>query len=149
MRTLASPVLLLTLALGSVPGIVRGDQAEILQLRESYMRFQEAGDADGCVSYWDEDGTILPPGEPAVQGKKALRNWYQNVFDQVTLNNDLRYGDIEVYGDWSFATGTYSGTTTLRGSGDVIEDSGKFLEIHKRQPDGSWKFYRHMWSSDQ
>ncbi len=98
---------------------------------------------------WDEDGTILPPDEPAVQGRDALRDWYENVFEQVELSNDLRYDDIQVHGSWGFATGTYSGTTTLLESGEVIQDSGKFLEVHKRQSDGSWKFYRHMWSSDQ
>ncbi len=32
--------------------------------------------------------------------------------------------------------------------GDVTADVGKYLEIHKRQDDGTWRFHCHKFSSD-
>ena len=122
---------------------------QIRHLRESYMRCQQAGDAEGCVRHWDADGVLLPPNEPSVKGAEALLSWYRAAFKEFSLDFHLSYDEIQVNGDWSFASGTDSGTVTPKAGGDPIEDSGKFLEIHRRQPDGSWKFARHMWSSDK
>lgn len=122
---------------------------QIRHLRESYMRCQQAGDAEGCVRHWDADGVLLPPNQPSVKGADALLSWYRAAFKEFSLDSHLSYDEIQVNCDWSFASGTVSGTVTRKAGGDPIEDSGKFLEIHRRQPDGSWKFARHMWSSDK
>ena len=130
--------------------MVHGPGADqILQLRESYMRSQNAGNAEGCVQHWDKDGVLLPPNEPGVRGTDALLSWYKAVLDAFVIDFELSYQDIHVSGDWSYANGTYSGLLKPKGGGSPIEDSGKFLEIHRRQPDGSWRFARHMWSSDR
>ncbi len=121
---------------------------QIRHLRESYMRCQDAGDAEGCVRYWDAAGVLLPPNQPSVKGTDALLAWYAAVFNEVSLDFQLSYDEIEVDGDWSFASGTGSGTVTPKAGGEPVKDSVKFLEVHRRQPDGSWKFARHMWSSD-
>ena len=125
------------------------DADEIRDLRNEYMRAQNSGDAEGCVRHWDDDGLILPPNEPGVRGKQALLEWYKGVFQQVSLHFELSYTDIQVSGEWSFANGTYSGHVTPAAGGEPIEEEGKFLEVHRRQADGSWKFARHMWNSDK
>jgi uncharacterized protein (TIGR02246 family) len=122
---------------------------EILELRSNYMRAQNSGDAEGCVQHWDDDGLILPPNERGVRGKKALLEWYRGIFQHVSMKFELSYTDIHVSGEWSFANGTYHGHVVPKAGGNPIEDEGKFLEVHRRQPDGSWKFARHMWSSDK
>ena len=122
---------------------------QIRQLRESYMRCQKAGDAEGCVRHCDADCVLLPRNEPSVKGTDALLSWYEAAFKEVTLDYHLSYDEIEVNGDWSFASGTGSGTARPKVGGDPIELTGKFLEVHRRQPDGSWKFARHMWNSDR
>ncbi len=124
------------------------DSDVILKLREEYMRCQDAGDAEGCSSFWDADGVIMPPNEPAVRGRDALRSWYVGVFQHVQLEYQLKYDDIQLNEGWSFANGTFTGKVKPRDGSDPIEDSGKFLEVHKQLPDGTWKFFRHMWSSD-
>lgn len=125
------------------------DADEIRALRNAYMRAQNAKNAEGCVQYWDDDGLLLPPNEPGVRGKQALLKWYEAVFQTVSLHVEMSYTDIQVSGEWSFANGTYSGRLIPATGGEPIEDEGKFLEVHRRQADGSWKFARHMWSSDK
>ncbi len=38
------------------------------------------------------------------------------------------------------------GTYTIRAGGDVV-DRGKYLVVHRRQDDGSWKFDVDIWNS--
>ena len=76
-------------------------------------------------------------------------SWYEAAFKEVKLDYHLSCDEIEVNGDWSFASGTGWGRPPQRLAATRIELSAKFLEIHRRQPDGSWKFARHMWNSER
>ena len=40
-------------------------------------------------------------------------------------------------------------TLTPKAGGEPTEDSGKWLGILKRQPNGSWKVHRDIWNSDK
>ncbi len=121
---------------------------EIKNLRKQYMVAQDAGDVDGCVSFWSDDGVLMPPNEPSVTGKEALRAWYQDAFNQFGFQFSIEYQQVEEAGDWAFARGRYSGSIIPKTGGDPIQDTGKLLEVLRRQPDGSWKWACHMWSSD-
>ena len=126
----------------------KADVEAIKNLRRQYLLAQDASDVEGCLSYWDDDGVLMPPNEPAVVGKDALRSWYGSAFDQFGLDYTVTFAEIEVAGDWSFARGSHEGALIPKGGGEPIPEKGKYLEIHRRQPDGSWKFARHMSSSD-
>ena len=117
--------------------------------RQQYMLAQNALNVEGCLSYWSDDCVLLPPNEPAVIGKEALRSWYRNAFDdQFKSENTITFDEIEIMDGWSFARGSYIGALIPKAGGEPIQVNGKYLEIHQQQPDGSWKFARHMWSSD-
>jgi len=121
---------------------------EITKLRKQYMVAQDAGDVDGCLSFWVEDGVLMPPGEPSVSGKEALRSWYQEAFTNLEMQFTIEYQQIEETGTMAFGRGIYSGSIVLKSGGDLIQDTGKLLEVWKRQPDGSLKVACHMWNSD-
>ena len=46
----------------------------------------------------------------------------------------------------AFRRGRYVWRGTPRGSGQAIETTNKFLEVWKRQPDGSWRIAVDMWN---
>ena len=112
------------------------------------MVAQNAGDIDGCLSCWSDEGVLMPPNEPSVIGKEALRTWYREAFDQVSIEAKFEYEQAEEAGGWIFARGNYSATITPKAGGDPVYDKGKVLEVIKRGDDGSWKCACHMWSSD-
>ncbi len=126
----------------------KADVEAIKNLRRQYMVAQGAGDAEGCLSFWCEDGVLMNPNEPAVVGKDALRSWYQKAFATFSIDFTLTYDHIKIAGDWSFARGKYGGTIVPKAGGEPIQDNGKILEIHRRQPDGTWKWAYCMGSSD-
>lgn len=121
----------------------------IKSLRSQYMAAQDAGDPDGCVSFWSEDGVLMPPNAPSVSGRQALRAWYEEAFKQFEFKFTIEYEQAEETGDWAFARGRYSGSIIPRAGGEAIQDRGKILEVLKRQADGTWKMASHMWSSDK
>jgi ketosteroid isomerase-like protein len=61
----------------------------------------------------------------------------------------IRYttAEILVTGDWAFDRGTYSQTLTPKGGGVAQKETGKYLWLYHRAPDGSWKQARVIWNS--
>jgi ketosteroid isomerase-like protein len=121
---------------------------EVKKLRADYMKAQDADDVEACLSYWDEEGALMPPNQPIVLGIEAMRPWYVRRFSQIRHGVDIHFDDFMVSKEWSMAQGRFEGSFIPRDGSNPIEVRGKYLELHKRQADGSLKFYRHMWSSD-
>ena len=84
-----------------------------------------------------------------VKGHEEGRAFYEAFFKAVKPDTKVYFDEIGVSEKWSFALGTYESHDEPMEGGDPIYSKGKYLEIHKRQPDGSLKFYRHMWSEDE
>ena len=57
--------------------------------------------------------------------------------------------EIEGHGDLAYARGRYTLDLTPKAKGAApVHDEGKFLEILRRQPDGTWRYAVDMYSSD-
>ena len=122
-------------------------EAVVLDTWVTWSATVNAGDVDGWIALWDDDGVQMPPNAPAVHGKPAIRETASGVFlsvdfEEFTINNE----EVQVFGDFGFARGNYSFVTVMA-EGDPVPFEGKYLTIFKRQPDGSWKVYRDCFNS--
>jgi ketosteroid isomerase-like protein len=60
---------------------------------------------------------------------------------------ELRTEEVEGTADLAYVRGRYTMTMSPPGA-PAIADSGKYLEIWRKQSDGTWKSVRDMFSSD-
>ncbi|MDA2923146.1 nuclear transport factor 2 family protein [Acidobacteria bacterium AH-259-L09] len=125
------------------------DLEAINGLREEYIAAANAGDVDGWLATLTDDAVFMPPNELAVAGKAAIRSWVvKSFFDPFDIQLSFSHQEVEVAGDWAFVQGRFSYSLTPKAGGEVIEESGKFIDILKRQSDGSFKYARAIWNSD-
>ena len=107
-------------------------------------------DIDTYLSYFASDAVLLPPDLPAIEGKEAALAFYNSVFETVTTWR-LDYSEplIDLAGD--LATRRYSGTAeiTFGANDESIVSKTKYLDILKRQPDGTWKISIHTWVANE
>ncbi len=121
------------------------DMKKILEdFDDAYNEAFNRGDAAGCAAFFTDDVMLLPPDQPMIRGKKAFVEAYQSRMKENsggTHSNALvEYG---VEGDLAYQVGTFAITDT-----DPPEQ-GKFVNILKRQPDGSWKVSVSIFNSDK
>ena len=129
-----------------VPG---ADTKGVLQVSDQYRDAINRGDVAGFLATLTDDAVMLPPHEPSVSGKNAIRPWIAKAFfDPFKLQLDFHFEEVEVLGEVAVARGPFKLSLTPKTGGSVIEDKGKFIDILRRQPDGSWKFARVIWNSD-
>ena len=124
------------------------DVEAINRVHDDHTTALNDGDTTAYIALLAEGAVLMPPNEPAVIGENAIREYRQTFFDQFTLEVTRPSEEVVVVGDWAFVRHTYAGTLTPKAGGEPTEESGKGITILQRQPDGSWKITRYMWSSD-
>jgi uncharacterized protein (TIGR02246 family) len=123
------------------------DTAAIRAVSEQFSRLLLAQDFDALVRLYTDDAVFMPPHQPAVNGRAALRSWMA-AFPKVT-QFALEIDEIDGREDLAYVRGRYSMTLHPDGAPGPIEDAGKSIEIRKRQPDGSWLMKADIFNSDK
>ena len=103
-------------------------------------------DLDTLALLYSDDAALMPPNHPAVQGRAAIKAWLGG-FPAVT-QFELRVDRIDGRADLAYVRGAYTMVLKPGDAPETISDTGKFLEIRHKQPDGSWPFIVDMFSSD-
>jgi uncharacterized protein (TIGR02246 family) len=117
----------------------QGIEGKNATLRNAYNR----GDSAGCAGVFLEDAVMLPPGQPMVRGREAIRGLIQGWIDNIggTMSNPMKEFGVE--GDLAYQVATYAFEDTK------APDHGKFVEIFRRQKDGTWKVCLCIYNSDK
>ncbi len=104
------------------------------------------GDIAAIAALHTEDVVYLPPNASAVSGRQGVESTAKELLDAGWKNMSFSSVQFGSDGDLAYHVGRYSvdvptdeGTTT---------DSGKFVDIYKRQADGSWKIHVTISNSD-
>jgi ketosteroid isomerase-like protein/quercetin dioxygenase-like cupin family protein len=130
-------------------GACSSSSANVEQERETLMRLDRewsgnVKDMDKFISYYAPDATVYPPGMPMATGVEPIRDTLTKITS--TPGFILEFGptkaDVSASGDVGYTTGTYR--ATINGA----EENGKYVEVWKKQPDGSWKVKEDIFNAD-
>jgi uncharacterized protein (TIGR02246 family) len=135
-------------AVSAVPaGLSTEDEAAIRAVDAEWARAATAGDAGALTAVYASDATLLPPGEPVAKGE-GMKKYNTDMIDAFSGPIELTTTAVEGRGDLAYAVGAYRATMTPKKAGakPLPTEEGKYLEVLKRQADGSWKIVYDMWS---
>ena len=119
----------------------------INKICEQDMAAFSAADVNTLLNIVTNDVIVMPPNEPALFGKDAIRPWLENFYKQFTVQGTCTSSDIVVAGDWAFERLTFTLTTTPVAGGEPVQEVAKGIHIYRRQSDGSWKIVQDIWNS--
>ena len=125
------------------------DIAAIRSVFDKGIAAANAGDAADLAAFYTEDVVVMNPNQPTHIGKEALLQNLHALFDPFTVKMTAQIEEVEVSGDWGFTRSSFTWTLTPKAGGEPNEDSGNWLVIWRRGPDGSWKVAREIWNSTQ
>ncbi len=119
------------------------DATAIRQADLAWSAAQAADGLDGTMSVYLDDAIMLPPNSPMAIGKEAIREASAAVASPgFSVTWQPMKIEVARSGDIGYAIGTFEG---------VVDDApvkGKYVEIWKKQADGSWKVAADMFSPD-
>jgi ketosteroid isomerase-like protein len=98
------------------------------------------------VAQYSPNAVFMTPNAPALEGQAAIRAWFEQSPPLTTFT--LSVVEIDGRGDLAYVRGTYALTIAAAGRTPAISDQGKFLEIRRKQADGSWLMTLDIFNSD-
>ena len=106
-------------------------------------QFQD-GNAAGIAELYTNDGMLLPTGSDFIQGKEAIRDFWQGAMNMGIKEAKLDILEADLQGNSVIEVGRYH----LKGAGGEVMDTGKYIVIWK-QEQGHWKLHRDIWNSSK
>jgi uncharacterized protein (TIGR02246 family) len=129
---------------------IESEKAAIQALNQAWEKYFEDHDLAGMVALFTEDCVRMPQGGPATLGRPALEAAYRQNFAEVWETQAtvrLNAQEIVLSGEHAFARG--ADTLVQDQDGRQVEETGKWLFVYRRLPDGSWKFHWIIFNSNE
>lgn len=126
------------------------DRAAARSTDSAFAAAATAGQLDGIMAAYAPGAIVMPPGMGMAAGHAAVRELFGPMLAAGRMRLELTTGTIDGAGDVMYATGSYvlqalpSDTTQPM----PPAEHGKYLEVFRKQADGSWKMVRDAWSPD-
>ena len=130
------------------------DNSLIKKLYETWHEAVESSNIDGYINSLDKNITLIPPGGPVISGAENYRDFLGPVFESATYKiKDGEY-NIEVIGNIAIVRSRQTVYLTFKDNANKIQSDGAlqdnittsdYLDVLKRQEDGSWKCLVHTW----
>ncbi|MBI3961438.1 MAG: DUF4440 domain-containing protein [Deinococcus sp.] len=150
-RTGALAVVLITALSACQP---RADQSAVAAeaVRAADIAWAQAfsrKDLAGYLAFVDSTASIQQPNAPTVTGTAAIRALVEGFYALPNLSGTWRPTSVEASrsGDLAYSTGTYE-LNFSDPSGNPVTERGKYVEIWRKQANGSWKMVVESFNSD-
>ncbi len=116
------------------------DKETLLQVDRDFARATASRGVDGWISYFAEDGMMLPEGAPPIRGREAIRSLMASFFAVPgnSLEWEPRWSEISRSGDLGYTIGT-SVSTSVDSAGQPVSKKGKYLTVWRKMEDGNWR----------
>jgi uncharacterized protein (TIGR02246 family) len=127
---------------------IESAKGAIQALNQQWEMYFENHDVTGLVALFTEDCVRMPQGGPATVGRPALEAAYRQDFAEVWKTQAkvrLKAEEVTISGEYAFARGA----DTLIQDGRQVGETGKWLFIYRRQPDGTWKYHWITFNSNE
>jgi ketosteroid isomerase-like protein len=98
----------------------------------------ESGAAEAFNQYLTDDALQLPARRKPIQGRSNIYDNMKENQDKYTLNWSPQYAEVSKSGELGYTWGTYT-LTFVDEAGEEQKSYGKYLNIWKKQKDGTWK----------
>ena len=130
---------------GGAASLSDADIAAIEEVGESWIAAANADDWAAVAALYTENAVFMPPNGPAVQGRAAIQA-FGEAFPPASgwMLNPV---EIDGRGDLAFVRGTFSMTIEIPDM-EPYQETGKFIEIRRKQADGSWLLATDIFNSD-
>lgn len=107
------------------------------------VRSYAAGDIEALASIFTDDAWQMPPHQPALIGRMAIREFWRNAVRWGTWDFQLTTQSVDVSDPVAVERGTYVLSFTV-GPGappgmTSFHDRGNYLVHWRHEPDGEWR----------
>jgi ketosteroid isomerase-like protein len=109
-----------------------------------------SGNIDAMLQYYCDDVISMPNFHPMIKGKADLKRQTEAILAMGMKFQLLESTPIDVHGsgDIVYEVGTFCQSILMPGVHEPLDQIGKYVNIWRRQPDGTFKIAVEIYNSD-
>jgi uncharacterized protein (TIGR02246 family) len=96
------------------------------------------GDAGAMASVYEDDARLLPPNAEALRGREAIERFWEAGIEMGLRRLQIETTELRQADDLAYEVGRCTLWMQPDG-GEPAADIGKYVVVHRRQPDGAWQ----------
>jgi ketosteroid isomerase-like protein len=105
-------------------------------------------DVENLLSFWTDDAVVLPPGQPPVIGKDALRQYVEDCMQIPGFKITWTSEDVTISPDGNLAYMFSRNQVTLNDpNGIPTTYPGRAVTIWRRESNGEWRCAVDIWNA--
>jgi len=110
------------------------------------MLVDHTSNIDDVMKYVGEEGVLIPPNSPIIDGAKAIREAVKEMVKTkvVSMSGGVTRLEVAKSGDLAYDIGRFR--IVNQGSEGPIKEEGYFVTLYKKI-DGQWKFMGQIWNN--
>ena len=152
MKHLVLVILTWSLAVGcnsnsESPTMKEASPEELSQMNKDFARYINEKNATAAANLYDEHAMLLPPNEKTVSGRAQIQKYWQGAIDGGVGNVSVSTVDARSNGDLGYEVGRYH-LTIKNANGTTTSETGKYIELLKRDGSGKWLSTYGIWNAD-
>lgn len=112
-----------------------------LAVLDEMLEAFKARDAERIADFYADDAVFFTPGRPPVEGRDAVAKVMAEDVKDAGFSLDLNNQKVQVAasGDMAYARGTFRVSFTNPSTQQVESLTGNFVQVLRKEDDGSWK----------
>ena len=126
-------------------GLSPDEVAALEAAADAYVAAMNAEDWTGVAGSFTDDAVRIPPHEEPHRGRAAIERWLSGIDELVSY--ELTRDALDGAGGLAYVRGRYAITMRPVGAPGPISDTGDFLEVWRREPDGVWRVVEAIWNT--
>ena len=123
------------------------DAESLLQISREWCAAVAAGDREAVLAYWADDAVMMPPGQPVLNGKDAIRS-FLDATDNIP-GFAIRWEPINAHlsDDGNMGYLIERNVVTMHNDdGQPLETHGNVVTIWRKDENGVWKCVVDTWT---
>ena len=122
------------------------DQAALRERTDAFVKAFNAKDVAQVLNIYAENSKFMPPNQPVIRGKDALKTFYDELLAGGATNLKLDIAEVSGAGTLAYQAGTYE-MDLAPTAGTANHDRGKYLFV-ARKFNNAWRYEYTVWNSD-
>jgi len=122
---------------------------KLMNLSREWSKSVSTDSVDQILIHWADDAFVMPPGRPALKGKKAIREMIEGTSKIPGFK--ISWEPLSVYvsksGDMAYMI-EQNQITVNDSLGNPTTEYNKVVTVWRKEADGSWKNVVDMWNAD-
>lgn len=115
--------------------------------RRAFEQALLRGDAGAVAALYADDATLLAPASDVLRGRPAIERYWRTGVESGLQAVEVVVLDLRQRGGVALEVGEYAMHLALEAGGNAI-DRGRYLIVHRIEPDGSWRRAAEMFSPE-